>query len=96
MINVINVSSKGQIVIPEEVRKHLAITEGSKLVLLEREGTIILKKEEEVVKQLDLSEHKELLGWLAIAEKSLQDIWDNPKDEQVWKKYLSKKKPPTR
>ena len=31
---------------------------------------------------------KEKQGWLALAEKSLEKIWDNPKDEEVWGKYL--------
>ena len=26
--------------------------------------------------------------WLILAEQSLNKIWDNPKDEKVWKKYL--------
>ncbi|HLC78979.1 MAG TPA: ribbon-helix-helix domain-containing protein [archaeon] len=31
---------------------------------------------------------KEKMGWLAVAEKSMEKIWDNDKDERVWKKYL--------
>lgn len=31
---------------------------------------------------------KEKLGWLALAEKSLDKVWDNRKDERVWGKYL--------
>ena len=31
---------------------------------------------------------KEKMGWLAVAEKSMEKIWDNDKDEKVWKKYL--------
>ena len=27
-------------------------------------------------------------GWLALAEQSLAEIWDNPKDDEVWSKYL--------
>ena len=29
---------------------------------------------------------KEKMGWLAVAEKSMEKIWDNDKDERVWKK----------
>jgi len=31
---------------------------------------------------------KEKEGWLALSEISLKKIWDNPKDEKIWKKYL--------
>ena len=31
---------------------------------------------------------KEKQGWLALAEKSLDKIWDNKKDAEVWDKYL--------
>jgi Arc/MetJ-type ribon-helix-helix transcriptional regulator len=31
---------------------------------------------------------KEEQGWLALAEKSLEKIWDNEKDAKIWDKYL--------
>ncbi len=31
---------------------------------------------------------KEKQGWLALAEKSLQKIWDNKQDEEVWSTYV--------
>lgn len=87
MIEVINVSSRGQIVIPEKTRKRFGIKTGSKLILLEKENTIFLKKEEDVARQLE-AENKESIGWLTIAERSLKEIWDNPKDKKIWQKYL--------
>ena len=30
----------------------------------------------------------EKLGWLRLAEKSLEKVWNNKKDEKVWRKYL--------
>ncbi|MBI4163690.1 MAG: AbrB/MazE/SpoVT family DNA-binding domain-containing protein [Candidatus Aenigmarchaeota archaeon] len=88
MIEVINVSSRGQIVIPEKMREELGIREGTRLVLIEKEGGLLIKKEEEVTKQLQDEKRKEDIGWMLLAQKSLEDIWDNPKDEEVWKKYL--------
>ena len=90
MIEVINVSSKGQIVIPERVRAGLGIKEGSRLVMIERAGTIILKKEEAVYKKLEEMERKEVKGWMMLAEKALAKDWDNPEDEAHWKKYTQK------
>lgn len=31
---------------------------------------------------------KEKMGWLVLAEKSLKEIWNNKKDDEVWGKYL--------
>lgn len=31
---------------------------------------------------------KEKQGWLILAEKSMKAMWDNDKDEEVWKQYL--------
>ncbi len=87
-MEIISVSSRGQIVIPEEVRDHMKIKKGTKLILLEKDGTIILKREEEIVKHLEEDERKETIGWMLLAEQSLKKVWDNPKDEEVWKRYL--------
>ena len=42
--NVIKVSSRGQIVIPREVRKKLNVRGGEKLLVLTRDGDILLRK----------------------------------------------------
>jgi AbrB family looped-hinge helix DNA binding protein len=42
--DVIRVSSKGQIVIPREVRKKLGVKGGEKLLVLTRDGDILLRK----------------------------------------------------
>lgn len=31
---------------------------------------------------------KEKIGWMILAEKSMNKIWDNKKDDKVWSKYL--------
>ena len=87
-LGIVNVSSRGQIVIPEQIRKNLGIKEGSKLVAIEKDGTLILKKESDIMKNLDSLDRKEESGWLALAEQSLSSIWGNKKDEKVWSKYL--------
>ena len=33
-------------------------------------------------------ESKEKQGWMALAEKSLEKIWENKKDDKTWSKYL--------
>jgi antitoxin PrlF len=46
--DVIKVSSKGQIVIPREVRKKLGVKGGEKLLLLTCDGDIVLRKTKEM------------------------------------------------
>ena len=42
--DIIKVSSKGQIVIPREIRKKLGVSCGEKLLVLTRDGDILLRK----------------------------------------------------
>ena len=46
--DVIKVSSKGQIVIPREIRKKLGVKGGEKLLVLTRDGDILLRKAHEM------------------------------------------------
>ena len=46
--DVIKVSSKGQIVIPREIRKKLGMKGGEKLLVLTRDGDILLRKAKEL------------------------------------------------
>ena len=87
MIETIKVSSRGQIVIPEDIRNHLGISEGTKLVLIEKENKLILVKEKEFLESLENND-KEKAGWLSLAEKNLEKIWNNPKDDEEWSQYL--------
>ena len=87
MIETITVSTRGQIVIPEKMRAVLGIRDGSRLVLVERDNEIIVMRESEVEKSLKNEEKREDHGWMMLAEKSLKEVWDNPKDEKIWLKY---------
>lgn len=40
-----------------------------------------------IMERLDKTK-KEKIGWMILAEKSLNKIWDNKKDDAVWGKYL--------
>ncbi len=78
-IRVISVSSKGQIVIPEEFREELNLKKGSNLVMIKEGNTLFLKREGDV--------KDEFSDLLKISEKSLEDIWGSRK-EDIWNKYL--------
>ncbi len=86
MSETIKVSSPGQIVIPERMREELGIEEGEKLVLIKDEKRVILEKENDFLQSL--RDREERKSWIALGEKAFSKIWDNEKDERVWKKYL--------
>ncbi len=89
MFEIVKVSTKGQIVIPEKMRTYLDLKEGTQLLVRESEGRLILEPEKNIITALDRAEiDKEKMGWLLLAEKSMAKIWDNPKDEKTWKKYV--------
>ena len=88
-IDTVNVSSRGQIVIPEGIRKRMGIKKGSKLIAIERNDELVLKKESDILRQLESGDKKEESGWLALAEHSLNEIWDNKKDDEAWSRYLN-------
>lgn len=91
MINTIKVSSRGQIVIPEEMRNKLNIKEGSRLVMQEQENRLIIELEDEFLNKInELKERKESFGWTYLAQESFREVWDNKEDEKTWKKYLKK------
>jgi len=52
-----------------------------------------VQKNEETVEETKMEENKtetkkEKIGWMILAEKSLNKMWNNKKDEGVWAKYL--------
>jgi len=62
---IVTVSAKGQIVLPSDVRKELSIEKGTKMVLVIREGVIVMKP---------LKRLSELKGILAKIDKSAKEI----------------------
>ncbi len=89
-LKTVQMSERGILVIPEEVRKDLGVQGGATFVLIESGNEIILKKESDVVNLISskVDRRKEDIGWMILAQKSLEELWNNPKDEEVWKKYL--------
>ncbi len=86
MIETVKVSSRGQVVIPENIRKGLNIKEGTKLVIIGKNKELIIKLEKNFLKELE--DNKEKQGWLALAEKGMTKLWDNIKDDKEWTRYL--------
>jgi len=69
IIGTTKLSSRGQIVIPEDMRKDLK--EGEKLIVIRKDNEIILKK---TVDDLAL-----------LSEESFAETWLNKKEDEAWK-----------
>jgi len=54
-IELTKISSKGQVVIPQEIREKLGLTEGETLVVSVKDGLIVLKKIEGALTEDDLN-----------------------------------------
>lgn len=75
-IKTTTITGKGQIAIPQEIRKKKGFGEGMKLVILSFNDRIELRP----LKQLN----KKLFNALA-SQKSLAKDWLNPDEEKAWK-----------
>jgi len=69
----IKVTNKGQISLPTKIRSSLCIEQGDKLILIQNNNSIILKK----FKRQDFSD------LLKHSEEVAKKLWDNKEDE-VW------------
>ena len=86
MIKTIKVSS-GKINIPVKIMKNFNIKDGTELVLIENNNSIILEKKDVFISKLNDSELDDI-GWLNLAENSMKKLWDNKRDDKIWSKYL--------
>lgn len=82
-IRTVVVNERGQIVIPEDIRKDLNIENATTLVIIERGGELIIRKESEVLDTISEDEF-----WKAIARESLKRAWS--KEDEVWDKFARK------
>ena len=68
-IDTTKMSSRGQVVIPLDLRK--GINEGDKLIVIRKDDEIILKKS---IPEMAL-----------LSEESLSETWLNDKEDEAWK-----------
>ena len=78
-MHIVKVSSKGQIVIPKEVRTRHRLSRDTDLVLLESGDALVLRKKADVEGILN----DEFAPLLRATEDALRGLWENPEDD-VW------------
>ena len=78
-VHVVRISSRGQIVLPEEVLKRHGIGRGTDLVVIESGDALVLRKKADVEGIL-----KDEFGpLLRASEEALRELWENSEDD-VW------------
>ena len=85
-IRTITINDRGQIVIPEEMRKDFNIKKSSTLVLVEGTNGILIRKEEDVISEIE----DEKQFWSELTKHSMQRAWF--KEDEIWDKVYKEKK----
>ena len=80
----ISLNERGQIVIPEDIRKDFGMDRDTTLVLIERENEIVLRMENDVLKILD-GEHS---FWRKLQGEAIKNAWS--KEDEIWDKVFNK------
>ena len=83
-IKTIKLSEKGQISIPKDIREGMHLKKGDTLILITKDGQLILQKADILLNNLKVD--KESIGTMMLSEETLDKDWDNKYDER-WNKY---------
>ena len=83
IMKTVTVSGKGQISIPQEIRKQLAVEKGSKLVIVLKDKKLLIRKATDISQSV-VNDFEDVVLY---SEHSLKGIWDSKEDE-VWNRYL--------
>lgn len=85
-IRTVTMSERGQIVIPEDMRKDLSLSSKEALVLIECDNELLLKKESSVASDILRQDSAvDKLSSALLSEKSLAKDWLSKEEEQAWK-----------
>jgi AbrB family looped-hinge helix DNA binding protein len=77
----VQMTGKGQIVVPKEIRKRLGLEKGSKLIMLQRDDKVTLSKPESLEMLMGFPELN------AASEEVLKEVW-NDEEDGYWESYL--------
>ncbi|MEM2786083.1 MAG: AbrB/MazE/SpoVT family DNA-binding domain-containing protein [Candidatus Nitrosotenuis sp.] len=80
-LKTVNVSAKGQIAIPVDVRRMLGIKKGDRLLLTAAHKKILIAKSDDLAKQIE----DDISYLTKISELTAKKLWDN-KSDKIWDK----------
>ena len=79
-IRTVNLNERGQIVIPEDIRKDFGIKGSMTMVLIEREDEIALKMESDVLDSIESGNN----FWKKLQKESMKNAWS--REDVIWEK----------
>lgn len=79
----VNVNERGQLVIPEDIRRDFGIREGSTLVMIERQKEIVLIKESDALEAMG----QEGRFWKTLSQEAMKSAWS--REDEIWDKIFS-------
>ena len=82
-IRTVSVNERGQLVIPEDIRKDFGIRGGTTLVMIKTSGELVLRKESEVINAIEDK------FWGAMASRAMTDAWG--KEDEIWDKFAKRR-----
>ena len=85
-IRTVSVNERGQIVIPEDIRRDLGITKDSTLIMIESGDEMVLKKERNVLETIKGEDE----FWKIMARESMKSAWS--KEDEIWDKIYKRRK----
>lgn len=74
----VKINDRGQLVIPEDMRKDLRIEGEAVVVLVEQGGEIVLRREEDVLRDLEDV-------WMPLRRRALERAWGD--EDAVWQAH---------
>src|SRR3989344_402230 len=83
-IRTVTANERGQIVIPEDVRKDLHIKKASTMVLIKKGEELVLRREADILGDLEDP------FWKSVAQHSLENAWS--KEDEIWDKIYQEQK----
>ncbi len=79
-LRTVSMNDRGQIVIPEDMRKSMKFSSRDILVLIEKDNQIVIKKESEVAERLENEDE----FWKKLSAESMKHAW--AKEDEIWDK----------
>lgn len=84
-LRTVNLNERGQIVIPEDIRKDFGLEASSTLVMMEKGNEIVIKKESDVLQAMEEDKF-----WAALSAESMKNAWS--KEDEIWDKIYKDSK----
>jgi AbrB family looped-hinge helix DNA binding protein len=81
----VKISDKGQISIPTMIRESANLKKGDEILIIEKEGRIIIESLKNITKEYE-DDFKDIE---LATQSSLSEVWENDEDE-IWNKYTIK------